>query len=368
MKSKLKFTFLMSVILVLLVRCTKKENLEVQQEITKAELGKIIFFDRSLSNPIGQSCASCHASNFAFTDPKHSIISQGISGRLFGNRNAPTVSYAMFAPPLYYDNVDSTYVGGQFWDGRVNSLEEQAKKPFFNPLEMNVSDLNMFVTKVKSATFYLAFTKIYGANDDQNELLDNIADAIATFERSDEVNPFTSKFDYYLKGEAALTTLENEGMQLFKDENKGMCAKCHMIEPDPRSGKILFTDFTYDNIGVPRNRLNPFYGMKTQYNPDGSSFVDLGLAKTTNSAINNGQFKVPTLRNVELTAPYFHNGVFGTLEEVVHFYNQRDVDPSMAPPEIEENINNEELGDLKLSVAEEKAIVAFLKTLTDGYK
>lgn len=274
----------------------------------------------------------------------------------------------MFSPELHFDNVDSIYIGGQFWDGRVNSLEEQAKKIFFNPLEMNISDLTMFVSKVKNSDFYSSFAKLYGETTDQNKILDNVADAIAAFERSPEVNPFSSKFDYYLKRLAPLTSLENAGMELFKDTAKAKCANCHIIDPDPVSGNILFTDFTYDNIGVPKNRFNPFYRMPPQYNPDGAAFIDFGLAKTTNSFDNNGQFKVSTLRNIALTAPYFHNGVFGTLEEVVHFYNERDVDPLIAAPEIKGNVNNEELGDLHLTPDEEKAIVAFLKTLTDGYK
>lgn len=347
-------------------QCEKDEKFE--PSLTKEQVGKLIFFDKTLSNPVGQSCGSCHASNVAFSDPAHSNISPGAVDGLFGNRNAPTVSYAMFSPELHFDNVDSIYIGGQFWDGRVNSLEEQAKKPFFNPLEMNISDLTMFISKVKNSDFYSSFAKLYGETSDQNKILDNVADAIAAFERSPEVNPFSSKFDYYLKRQAPLTSLENAGMELFKDTAKAKCANCHIIDPDPVSGNILFTDFTYDNIGVPKNRFNPFYRMPPQYNPDGAAFIDFGLAKTTNSFDNNGQFKVSTLRNIALTAPYFHNGVFGTLEEVVHFYNERDVDPLIAAPEIKGNVNNEELGDLHLTPDEEKAIVAFLKTLTDGYK
>ena len=366
MKIKLFFTCLIIVSILLLSQCKKDEKSE--PALTKEQVGKLIFFDKTLSNPTGQSCGSCHAANVAFTDPDHSIVSPGASDGLFGNRNAPSLSYAMFSPALHFDNIDSTYVGGQFWDGRVNSLQEQATKPFFNPLEMNVTDLAMFVFKVKNATYYSSFVKIYGETSDQNKILANVADAIAAFERTPEVNPFSSKFDYYLNGQATLTSLENLGMELFKDTAKAKCGNCHIIDPDPISGKILFTDFTYDNIGVPKNKFNPFYGMPVQHNPAGSAFIDLGLAKTTNSSDNNGQFKVSTLRNVAVTGPYFHNGVFGTLEEVVHFYNERDVDPSIAKPEIIGNVNHEELGDLKLTTEEEKAIVAFLKTLTDGYK
>ena len=157
-------------------------------------------------------------------------------------------------------------------------------------------------------------------------------------------------------------------MEIFTDTAKGKCANCHLIDPDPKFGKVLFTDFTYDNIGVPKNPFNPFYKMPMEINPEGPAFIDYGLAKTTHDPKNNGQIKVPTLSNVAVTVPYIHNGVFGTLEEVVHFYNARDIDPTIAPPEVTGNVNEEELGNLKLAPGEERALVAFLKTLTDGYK
>lgn len=364
---KFKKIALLSIISMLFTQCKKDDPITPVETLTKVELGKLIFFDNTLSNPGGQSCGTCHNSEVAFSDPFHSVVSPGIFDGLFGNRNAPMVSYSMFIPPLRYDNVDETHIGGLFWDGRVNSLEEQAKKPFFNPLEMNITDLDMFAEKVKASSFYGSFSKIYGETSDPNVLLDNVVDAIATFERSAEVNPFSSKFDYYLKGQASLTSLEKLGLDLFTDTLKAKCALCHIIEPDPASGKVLFTDFTYDNIGIPRNKFNPFYGIPKKHNPDGAAYVDLGLGFTTKSTDNNGQFRVPSLRNVAITAPYFHNGAFSSLEEAVHFYNKRDVEP-MAPPEVADHVNKDELGDLKLTEAEETAVVAFLKTLTDGYK
>jgi cytochrome c peroxidase len=364
MKSTFKFTCILSLVL-LFTGC--KEESPIETSLSKVQVGKLIFFDSNLSNPIGQSCASCHNSNVAFTDPNHSDISPGVVDGLFGNRNAPTVSYSKYSPALYYSNTDSTYIGGLFWDGRANDLKEQAQKPFFNQLEMNNLDLNMLVQKVKSASYYISFLKIYGEANDQRTFLNNVADAIATFESSDEVNPFTSKFDYFIQGKVALSASEMSGMKLFKDTLKAKCANCHNINPDNQSGRILFTDFSYDNIGVPKNKFNPFYQMEAQYNSDGASFVDLGLFKTTGLQENKGQFKVPTLRNIAITAPYFHNGVYASLKEVVHFYNKRDVDPLIGTPEVPDNVNKEELGDLKLTDAEELQIVEFLNTLTDGY-
>ena len=129
----------------------------------------------------------------------------------------------------------------------------------------------------------------------------------------------------------------------------------------------MFTDFTYDNLGVPKNPGNPYYTLAPELNPDGFDFIDLGLAITVNDPAENGKFRVPTLRNVAITSPYMHNGIFKTLYEVVAFYNTRDQGP-WPPPEVSENVNYEELGDLKLSNQEVEDLVAFLETLTDGWK
>jgi hypothetical protein len=328
----------------------------------------MIFFDLSLSDPDGQSCASCHDPKAGFSDPNHAAISPGISKGLFGNRNAPSISYAHFSTKRYFDSREQTFVGGFFLDGRVNSMQDQIKKTLFNPLEMNNKDLKKLVAKIKKASFYPAFIKLYGSKQTNKQILDNLAEAIVSYEKTIDVNPFTSKFDYYLKGKVKLSKIEMQGMQLFKDENKAKCANCHLLKKDRKAGKVLFTDYTYDNIGVPKNDKNPYYTLSLNYNSKGLKYIDLGLGETTKSKEENGKFKVPTLRNIEVTAPYFHNGVFNTLEEVVHFYNKRDVDSKIKGPECAENLNIDEVGDLKLTKQEEKALVAFMKTLTDGYK
>ncbi len=156
---------------------------------------------------------------------------------------------------------------------------------------------------------------------------------------------------------------------MFNDTARAMCANCHVSTPDETTGKVLFTDFTYDNIGVPKNNYNPFYTIPSTFNTAGFSYVDYGLGAIVNDPAQNGKFRVPSLRNIALTAPYFHNGVFGTLEEVVHFYNTRDVAGSgFGKPEAPTNINKEETGNLKLTAQEEADIVAFIRSLTDGYK
>ncbi|MEO7532287.1 MAG: cytochrome c peroxidase [Ferruginibacter sp.] len=353
--------FLASVLL--LTQCTKYDNPIVPK--TKAELGQKIFFDTHLSNPVGQSCGSCHNPARAFSDPNELSTSPGAVNKLFGSRNSMALTYAMYTPPLHYNGDDGTYIGGLFWDGRANSLEDQAKLPFFNPIEMNLKDASMLATRIRGAEYYREFVAIYGRNEEPATILNNVADALATFQRTTPFNSFTSKYDYYLKGRAKLTADESKGLELFL--TKAKCALCHVTEPDEASGKILFTDFTYDNIGVPANPANKFYTLPVAYNPLGSAFLDYGLGVTVNNLPDNGaQFKVPTLRNIEVSAPYFHNGVFNTLEKVVHFYNTRDRENVI--PEVGGNVNDEELGDLKLTATEEKKLVAFLKTLTDGYK
>ena len=139
------------------------------------------------------------------------------------------------------------------------------------------------------------------------------------------------KYDHWLRGETELSEQELRGLKLFEAEDKGNCAACHPSRPAADGSPPLFTDFTYDNLGVPRNPENPFYSLPSDLNPDGFAFVDLGLGKTVNDPAQNGKFRVPTLRNVAVTAPYMHNGVFKTLFNVVAFYNTRDVAEWPAP-------------------------------------
>ena len=153
--------------------------------------------------------------------------------------------------------------------------------------------------------------------------------------------------------------------QLFKE--KGLCAECHILDPDERAGKVLFTDHTYDNLGIPSNPGNPFFKVSAPYNTCGKDTMDLGLGSRLRDPEEYGKFRVPTLRNIALTAPYGHNGYFKTLEEIVHFYNVRDVE-DFPPAEYPETVNKDELGNLGLSQEEETAIVAFLRTLTDCIK
>jgi cytochrome c peroxidase len=335
----------------------------------KQRLGKLLFFDNNLSTPPGQSCADCHAPEAGFADPDSALpVSRGVLPGRFGNRNDMPAAYAGFSPEFYYDEEEELYVGGQFWDGRAATLKEQAKGPFLNPLEMANPNEKAVVEKIRRAGYSDLFREVFGGAslDDVTKAYDFAAEALADYEMSSEVNRFSSKYDLYVTGKVKLTEQEQRGLALFEEEDKGNCAACHLSKPGPYADYALFTDYTYDNLGVPRNPANPFLYLPKSLNPEGAKFTDWGLGAVINKQSEMGKFKVPSLRNIAITPPYMHNGVFNTLQEVMSFYNTRDVGPWPAP-EVATNVNRDELGDLKLTQEEMDDIVAFLHTLTDGY-
>jgi len=360
-------------ILLVAVASTSAGSLTPQEQ-----LGKNLFYDTNLSDPAGQSCAVCHGAAVGYTGPDQAINAAGavyegaVAGR-FGNRKPPAAAYAGDSPILYWDGAG--WVGGMFWDGRATGwtlgdpLAEQALGPFLNPAEQNNASPQVVIDKVLASSYKDLFLQVC-TDPDTSERYECIGRAIAAYERSAEVGSFTSKYDYWLVGNARLTGQEQMGLALFN--GKAGCASCH---PGP-----LFTDFTYDNLGTPRNPVNPFYNMP--YNPDGPNWVDTGLGGFLQAAGYDetvwgpewGKLKVPTLRNVDLrpsknlVKAYAHNGYFKSLLEVVHFYNTRDVPGAGWPaPEVAVNVNTTEMGNLGLNPGEELAIVAFLKTLSDGY-
>lgn len=341
-------------------------GVEVSALSDKEELGLLIFTDSTLSMPAGQSCASCHEVGRGFADPEKRAISEGVVKGRFAKRNSPTVAYARFVPPLSYDSVEEVYVGGLFLDGRVANLTEQAADPFIDMLEMANSRQGV-VHSIRKAPYFAKLQAIYGQSNDADSIFHYVTDALAAYQSSDVVSPFSSKFDDYLAGRATLTPDELRGKELFEDVEKGMCAECHPLTPDPLYGRVLFTDHTYDNLGVPRNEKNPYYTQPLQFNSSGRDFVDLGLGDVLKNSDEDGKFRVPTLRNIALTAPYGHNGYFATLEDIVHFYNVRDVDTTgkFGAAEYPFTVNVDELGNLGLTPEEERQIVTFLHTLTD---
>jgi cytochrome c peroxidase len=393
MKKK-QFTLIIAGILllgVIISSCNKFENLEFYDNLYQngsltsiQQLGKNIFFDK-ISVPANKTaCADCHGSSVGFTGPdelinKHGSVYPGANGS-FGNRKPPSAAYATFSPVFYYDAATLSFVGGNFWDGRATGERlgspsaEQALGPFLNPAEHAVPDALTVLKIIEKSKYISQWKKVWGeklrysTQEEINLNFDRVGLAIAAYEGSSEVNQFSSKFDYYLKSVVELTSEEASGLELFN--NKGKCALCHISI----GKKPLFTDFTFDNLGSPINPENPVY----DYNP---SFIDYGLGgflltRTDYSSMateNMGKHKVPTLRNVDkrpdngFTKAYMHNGVFKSLKEVVHFYNTRD-DGSWPAPEVSANINTVQVGNLGLSDAEENAIVAFMKTLSDGYR
>lgn len=366
------------------------------------ELGKHLFFDK-ISDPGNMSCADCHALQVGFTGPipginKFGAVYRGAIHQRFGNRKPPSAAYATLSPIFHYDEVEELFVGGNFWDGRAtgenlgNPAADQALGPFLNPVEQNNASKEAVLQIIEKSKYADLWEMVWGepiyydSPENIAKNYDRVGLAIAAYEASSEVNQFSSKFDAYLAGEAALSPKETWGLALFK--GKGQCNACHPSGEVGDSEPPLFTDFTFDNLGVPKNPDNPFYKMDQVYldnespiNPDGAAWIDPGLGGflATNSehadkaAENMGKHKVPTLRNVNkkpgygFPKAYMHNGVFKSLKEVVHFYNTRDIE-NWPPPEVAANVNIDELGDLGLTTEEEDAIVAFLNTLSDGYK
>ncbi|MCG3657159.1 cytochrome-c peroxidase [Aliarcobacter butzleri] len=344
------------------------------EDMKKEDLGRILFFDVNLSKNRTQSCATCHNPNAGFVDDRDNgvkrMASLGDDGKSLGDRQAPTASYAKFSPTFHFDEKAKKYVGGQFWDGREATLEGQAGGPPLNPVEMGMSDKKAVVDRLKENTLYVdSFKKIFGAdifkNDDK--AYEAMTIAIASFERTDEFSPFDSKYDRYLKGEYDLTPLEDLGKSIFFSNNNNSCANCHVLKGEDKEGET-FTNYQYHNIGTPaNNELRAKNGVKA---------IDEGLLANSNvsDVAQKGKHKVPTLRNVAVTGPYMHNGVFKDLKTVVEFYDKynnkdRNIDPETNKPwdepEVKDNISLQELKANKLTDRKVEALVAFMKLLTD---
>lgn len=336
------------------------QPLALAQDLSPLErLGKLIYFDANLSEPAGQSCASCHTPSAGFADPDQNLpVSEGVIPGRFGGRNSPSSSYASFFPDFSYT---TEAVGGQFWDGRAVNTTEQAKGPFLNPVEMNNPDEATVIGKITASNYADLFEQIYGVGSLQNvpTAYHQMAQAIAAFEASHEINSFSSKFDAVQAGLDSFTMQERRGRMLFNGEAN--CSQCHTAGGMMGGGgaRVLFTDFRYHNLGLPKNTEFPF-----NQNPDS---IDLGLGGVLNIAGENGKFKTPHLRNIALTAPYMHNGLLKNLKDVVHFYNTRDIPGLWPAAEVPENTDNTLLGNLGLTDAQENDIVAFMMTFTDGY-
>jgi cytochrome c peroxidase len=326
------------------------------------ELGEFLYFDLNLSTPPGQACASCHEPSAGFVDPDSNLpVSEGVIPGLFGGRNSPASAYAMYAPTFYFDTVEGLWIGGQFWDGRATGdvlgdpLADQALGPFLNPVEMANPDKATVIASVRASAYADLFAQVWGvgALDDVEAAYDQVALSIAAFERTKLFGRFNSKYDFYLEacllaggemnecaqgtgliapGVAAgiFTIKELHGMELFMGENNNdgvldvgegaMCSACHVADWTADPGNVIvpawapagwvppvFTDFTFDNLGVPKS---------TEWPLDPNAPTDFGLGTVVGDPAENGKFKVMTLRNIELTFPYAHNGLFKNLNDI----------------------------------------------------
>ena len=366
----------------------------------QAALGQQIFNDAALSASGEQSCASCHDAAHAHAAPNADAAQFG--GRqaplvLQGNRAAGSIRYLAYNRSFRFDT-DGTPTGGFFWDGRAASLAEQAKGPFTNPVEMANADAAEEVSRLRSRPYAAAFQALYGAAifDDADAAMARIALALQAYQKeAPEFAPFSSKYDAVLRGQATLSDQEKRGLAWFNSPAKGNCAGCHPSTRGADGSLPLFTDFSYDALGVPRNWAVP------------SSHNDLGLCNAAIDAVQAlseaqraqlcGLFKVPSLRNVALLQSYFHNGRFHDLKQAVTFYVQRDTNPEKwyvladgATPDVDAegnvvkfhdlpeayrgNVNQTEApynrpkgGTPALNASEIDDVVAFLRTLSDGW-
>ncbi len=422
-------------------------------------LGKLILFDRNLSPNRQEACETCHTQEAGFKGGISGINASlmAYAGALFyrwGQRSPQSYGYAPFSPVLHYDASTSQFIGGNFWDDRATGLMtgnpagDQATAPLIDPLEMALPDPACVAWRIATGPYKATFQQVWGAsslaiawpataeaqcsepqsaeaanptlptfngNAPPTVLALSAADrakatlawhetglAAAAYEAGPEVSAFTSKFDYYLKGQVALTAQEQRGYALFTGQ--AHCSQCHSAA----GAQPLFTNWATANIGVPRNTGNVFYTQTApdQYgfiaNPSGQNYVDPGLGgflagpSDTNPAWHAlaqrflGSFQIATLRNIAkipfpgFVKDYMHNGYFKNLRDVVHFYNTRDVLPTCPTDvqdgvypsgaqtcwpaaEVPQNVNHAQTGNLGLSGADEQAIVAFLQTLSDDY-
>ena len=365
----------------LLIALTFTNYVNAESQLNEAQLGQLLFLDPNFSANRTMSCSTCHEPAKGFTDHRENsgdgIASLGDDGKSFGGRNAPMAGYANTSPSFHFDDVLKEYVGGQFWDGRANTLAEQAMGPPLNPAEMGLPNAETVVERIQENPFYVTtFKKLYGesvfdlsSNNDVLPAFQGFANAIQAFENTKQFASYDSKYDRFLKDEYELTVLEDLGRTLFFSNNNVNCNSCHLLKTED-SKQEPFTNHQYRNIGVPSNeKLIQLAGL----NPD---HIDHGLLE--NPAVDDvkydGKFKNPSLRNVAVTAPYMHNGVFKDLRTVMAFYDhynnpERNINPETGKtwrvPEVPSTVDKEDLEAKALTDRKIDALIAFMKILTD---
>ncbi|HVY24024.1 MAG TPA: cytochrome c peroxidase [Steroidobacteraceae bacterium] len=398
----------------------------VQPLSAMAQLGRLLFYDARLSGSGKLSCASCHSPTHAYGPPgKIPVVLGGSSLHQYGVRAVPSLRYLYRQPSFSIgpdasgdnDNVMSLQQqaqhaaehvrasktaqspqaasanlvpqGGLFWDGRADTLQQQANGPLFNPLEMAAGTPDRVAKKLRSAAYAKNFYQLFGNNVFENpqQAVAEAMFAIARYQIEDQsFHPFTSKFDAWLQGKARFNAAEQRGYDVFNDPAKGNCAACHLDRPSRDGLPPLFTDFQYEALGVPRNAAIPA-------NAD-MHYYDLGLCGPYRDDLRDqtqycGMFLTPSLRNTAIRHVYFHNGVFHTLDKVLDWYVNRDIHPERfyprgaqgniikfndLPQQYQGNVDTQDApfnrhpGDQPaLTAAEIQDIIAFLQTLNDGY-
>lgn len=353
---------------------------------TPAAVGERLFHDTALSANGRQSCASCHTAAQALADAAGSFLPLGgVNGDRQGLRSSPSLRYLDNLGPFRID-AQGNAQGGLFWDGRADNRQAQALGPLFNANEMANTDTASLARKLRALPYaadLLSSARLNSAASDE-QLMQALTQALAAYQAQDTgFHPFTSKFDAVQDGRASFTAQEARGLAAFNDPRRGNCASCHSSTPPPGGLRALFSNHRYFALGVPRN---------TSRATADPGFFDLGLCGPQRSDLATqaqlcGQFRVPSLRNVAVTAPYFHNARFNTLDEVVAFYATRDTDPARwypvvngqvqayndLPARYQANVHrgppfNRRPGQAPAFNAQDGAdIVAFLRTLSDGF-
>jgi cytochrome c peroxidase len=356
-------------------------------EDARVVIGRALFFDPNLSTPAGTSCASCHDPNQGYAGTNGASIgtARGSKPGHFARRNTPSVMYLRFVRRLHViwdDDADHPELsGGFFWDGRADTIAALVRDPLLHPDEMGNRSLREIARKIEASAVANALRSEF---DDVFASAENTVVAISfcieAFLTSRAMSPFSSKYDDFVRGEQALSALEQQGLRLFEDPNTGACSGCHRL--DHTSGlpeSSMFTDYGYDVVAVPRNR-------KLAENRDARRF-DLGVCERRDPRIHTedpwfcGAFRTPSLRNVAKRTRFMHNGYFANLRDVVSFYATRSTDPERwfthgelddLPMRYRDNLNltvppyNQLKGQRpRLSDEDVDAIVAFLETLSD---
>ncbi len=309
-----------------------------------ARLGQCLFYDARLSGSGTLSCASCHDPARHYGPPDGRPVRRGGTALdRSGLRAVPSLEYADRTPGFRVgpdaegpDGGVATGAvvpsGGLFWDGRADTLQDQARGPLFSPFEMAAPGPAYVAARLRSADCASDFAALFGPRvlEQDDALISDALFAIGRFQVEDpSFHPYNSKYDYYMNGKAVLTPAERRGLALFEDERKGNCASCHLDRPTANGRPPAFTDYEFEALAVPRNPALPA-------NAD-AGYFDLGLCGPLRRDLSSvagycGLFKTPSLRNTATRRVYFHNGVYHTLEDVLHFYARREAQPAAVYP------------------------------------